>query len=294
MLCWIFWGYNMKRNPIFRILFYSLIIIILVGILLAGINFKSFPLLPRAESNSASRISAETVEADWYSLALPAEEIRSLEIDWPAGGITIEYADTEEICISADVPEDNRIGVKHSGSKLSIDQENKDKLISFGGAEAYELLIFLPMDFPLKELGIETASARVTLRNLLCDTAEIETVSGGCHVEDCLIENLELSTVSGDLTFSGQLKRLDSEAVSAKTEITLENAPREINIETISGNVTLDLPQDCGFRLHQDTLSGKFESDVTTTEKNGRLVYGDGGCNIDLSAISANLTLKTH
>lgn len=63
-------------------------------------------------------------------------------------------------------------------------------------------------------------------------------------------------------------------------------------MDTASGSLTLVLPEDCGFTVSLDSLSGRFSSDFATTTQNGRHIYGDGSCKINVSSMSGGVTIR--
>ena len=91
----------MKTNAIIRIVLFSLAIIILGGILLAGIglkmysfDFKNFTV----STGDGNGIRNGTISSQG---SVPASQIRDIEIDWVAGSITIvpdEAADEITFC----------------------------------------------------------------------------------------------------------------------------------------------------------------------------------------------------
>ena len=63
-------------------------------------------------------------------------------------------------------------------------------------------------------------------------------------------------------------------------------------METVSGDLNLTLPEDCGFTLEKDTVSGRFSSELPTTEQNGKIVYADGHCEIEVEGVSASVHIR--
>ena len=111
---------------------------------------------------------------------------------------------------------------------------------------------------------------------------------------DCRIGSVDMESASGDLCFSGQLEELDFEGVSARADISVFNAPSRIEMESVSGDMTLTLPRDCGFQVKRDSISGTFQCDFETKKEDGCHVYGDGSCRIDVSGVSSRLTIHSH
>ena len=142
------------------------------------------------------------------------------------------------------------------------------------------------------ELEIDAASADVDIRDMTIQEFDFDGASGRCTLTDCAVGEMSLDTASGDVTFSGTLDTLDCDGASAKLQLELRNTPRSIDMDTASGSLTLVLPEDCGFTVSLDALSGRFSSDFATTTQNGRHIYGDGSCKIDVSSMSGGVTIR--
>lgn len=71
----------------------------------------------------------------------------------------------------------------------------------------------------------------------------------------------------------------------------LENVPNLIKMDSMSGGLTLTLPEDAGFTVSLDAMSSDFSSDFPTVKKNKSYVCGDGHCKIDVSAMSGDVSI---
>ena len=101
-----------------------------------------------------------------------------------------------------------------------------------------------------------------------------------------------METVSGNLDFNGSLDKLDFNGVSAQANLVLINQPKSIQLESVSGDLNLTLPEDCGFTLDKDSLSGRVSSELETTEKDGKIVHGDGSCKIEVEGVSSSVHIR--
>ena len=57
-------------------------------------------------------------------------------------------------------------------------------------------------------------------------------------------------------------------------------------------DLDITLPGSCGFTAYLDTLSGTFTSDFAVTPSGDKSIFGDGSCQIEVSSISGDLTLR--
>lgn len=287
----------MKSNAVVRIVIFSVLIFLLLGILAAGLLVKGFMENYNHGTNFLPTVS------DGYATqgAVDASRINSIEIDWVAGSITIipdENAD--QITISETPVSDDkyRMVYKQEGNTLHI--EYCKESITFPSFSfdtdnlQKDLLITVPSDWICEELEIDTASAEVNVRDMTITKVDFDGASGICEFENCNVNELDMDTASGDVNFEGKLNILDCDAASADCNITVSNVPSRIDIDTASGDLNLTLPEECGFTCKMDTMSGDFDSDFSTTSKNGSYHYGDGACKITISAMSGDVSIRSH
>ena len=300
----------MKTNAIIRIVIFSLVILVLSSILVGGIALRDrgFDWVYRLHQGSeeVSPISADSAEHheneenhDYTSSAQRTSgKIDELSIDWASGSITIQPGDTDEILYeeTGDFDSANAMVAKVSGSKLTIQYCKDGSFLkggfSFGGSLHKDLTITVPRDWVCRELEIDVASADLDIRDLTIQEFDFDGASGSCTLTDCAVGEMSLDTASGDITFSGTLDALDCDSASAKLQLELRNTPRSIDMDTASGSLTMVLPEDCGFTVSLDALSGRFSSDFATTTQNGHHIYGDGSCKINVSSMSGGVTIR--
>jgi hypothetical protein len=109
------------------------------------------------------------------------------------------------------------------------------------------------------------------------------TVSGDMDLQAGLIESGRLETVSGDMSFTGELS---------------DNA--RLTAESMSGDVTINLPADQSGLFKSESFSGRINSDFGSVghEKHGpgshlKYVAGNGGAEIRVESFSGNIRLKS-
>lgn len=280
----------MKTNAIIRIALFTLGILILSTVLLAGLGVWSFGFTKKVEVNHSSEISqAQMVSADPLV-------IQNIKIQWAAGNITIQRSDDVlEIQVAeSDVDEKDRMSCKISGSTLTIQYEKSSQnLINFGTTTvAKDLVITVPSNWICNQLDIEAAAANVDIKNMTIDELDFDGASGLCNLENCTVSKLDVDAASGDLTFSGALNTLEFDGASADCTLILTQCPRSINLSGMSGELDIILPSDCGFTVSFEGLSSDFSTDFQTTSRNGSHYYGDGSCEIEVEAMSGSVTIR--
>ncbi len=149
----------------------------------------------------------------------------------------------------------------------------------------------------------------------------VNAVSGSCVLPDdtaCAWSTFRFSGVSGDLTIArADMDQLNFSSVSGKITITQANCKingqttssavnigysvfQTSKINTISGDVNLDLPQKTDCALEYTTVSGNFtQNGLTFTDinENKRKVtgtLGQGGSVLDVNTTSGHLFMSGH
>lgn len=277
----------MKRNAIFRIILFSFLAVVLVGVLISGIALKKYqmPGIVVRKSFDAPEVSGNKFNAG---------EIDRLKIEWAAGSIVLVPVEGNKISITEELlGGDESMVLKKDGSTLYVQYSEGAVGISFGsGSLKKNLYITVPQDWDCKELEIDAASATVQVEHLTIEEVESSTASGTNIFTNCQVGTLKMETVSGDLNFTGTLEKLDFNGVSAQLDLALTNAPKSIELESVSGDLNLTLPESCGFTVDKDTVSGRVSSELPTTEQNGKIVYADGHCEIEVEGVSASVHIR--
>ena len=277
----------MKRNAILRIILFSFLAVVLVGVLISGIALKKYQMPSVVVRKSFEAPLVNENEFD-------AREIDQLNIDWAAGKIVIVPVEGKKISVTEELlGTDNTMVLKRDGSTLYVQYCEEAVGISFGtGSLKKNLYITVPQDWECKELEIDAASATVQGEYLTIRELASSTASGTHTFTNCQVGTMKMETVSGNFSFSGTLEKLDFNGVSAQLDLVLTNEPKSIKLESVSGDLNLTLPEGCGFTLDKDTVSGRFSSELATTEENGKIVHGDGGCEIEVEGVSSSVYIR--
>lgn len=167
-------------------------------------------------------------------------------------------------------------------------------------------------------LSVSTTSGDVRL-NDLAGTLNATTISGDVHLGDGQVEGatinstsgaveiagvggqLQIGTVSGDITVrdahNGQLS-LATTSGSIEYEGDLASSGNN-EINTISGDVQLQLPDDSSFRLDASSVSGEVNTSFQLSEaENGRNslkgVVGSGAATLTVGTTSGEITIESR
>lgn len=199
--------------------------------------------------------------------------IREIKIEWISGSVTVEPGDVQEITFleSGNGTDKYEMVWKQSGDELVIQYSKDSSIAGFGlhfGDGSKDLTVTVPRGWVCDSLELDTASTDLTVRDMIIREMEIDSASGTAKFENCTVSSLDVDTASGDVTFSGSLNELDFEAASASFTGVLENVPDKVKMDSMSGGLTLTLPEDAGFTVSLDAMSSDFSSDFPIVKKN--------------------------
>ena len=231
------------------------------------------------------------------SRTIDVEVVRSLKAGLLGGQIDIIGHDEPGARVEVHSVQGRELKVVIDGERLEIDhpQLRWDNFIdvfrSMRSSAKADISVLVPRDVALK-FGVVSASALIS--GLRSD-ARLSTVSGDI-VADGLRGDLELNsvsgelsardhhgrivahTVSGDVTVSGTITRFSADGVSADIMADILGTPDEIQINTVSGDTTIRIPEALGARYRVNTVSGKVQLDnVTVVGSLGKGYVGTAG-----------------
>ncbi len=224
-----------------------------------------------------------------------AQGLKEINIEWALGNITIQSEDVERIEVREVNRNDEKVGnmvINNSGSKLSIRYSEKASWnlgISVTDTMAKDLYVAIPLGFSLDTLEVDTASATLKVENMTIQEVDFDGASGTCDFVNCDINSMNLDTASGDITFRGKLEELDCDAASASIYAVFENVPNRIDMDSMSGDLDITLPQTAGFTVTMDGMRCDFRSDFSYSIRSDSYYCGDGACKISVDAMSGDV-----
>ncbi|MDR1117040.1 MAG: DUF4097 family beta strand repeat-containing protein [Oscillospiraceae bacterium] len=324
----------MRTAAIIRIVCWSIVIVVLAGIVFMGVNggFSYFDLPFISIGNPGFEGTVSTTGSE----SVNAADISNIEIDWTAGKVGISAYDGSEIKFTQtsnrSIEDKDRMVYKVEAGKLRVrdgDGQRKYGFISFGNKNSTDLTMWIPANIYLSALDVSVVSASasvsgvtlgrinidgvsggITVYNIISEEARFDTVSGEITAEGIEIGNLKSDSVSGSAAFYGTMKKLNYSSVSGavklegsvnearcdttsgSVEISSSVCPGYISASTVSGSVTIAIPDNDGFTLSYDKVSGSLSNDFPTTESGGRKIYGNGSADFNIDTVSGGLNIR--
>jgi len=267
----------MKTNAIVRIVIYSVLTALLLCLLIGGIHLGSLHF--SVDDGHSYSLGSASVDVS---------SIHNLEIEWAAGSITLQTADTDKITFSetgsSSAPQ---LAYRIEGQTLILRYSKPSFSIGLLSMPKKDLAVTVPKDWDCHILELESASTKITATGLKAEKINLESASGTCHFSDCTVGDLDVDTASGDITYTGTLNTLDCDAASADFTGVFTNTPKRITMDAASGDLDITLPENCGYELDMDTLSGDFQSDFGNAN-----IYGDGSCKISMDGASGDVRIR--
>lgn len=181
------------------------------------------------------------------------------------------------------------------GSKLKIEIEYPKTLFSWAADELLD--IYIPRDYR-DNVIIDVVSAEVDISNLDINNFQCKTVSGDLKIKSLGSDSLTLKTTSGDVNIMNFTGNLKANLVSGDIDVGYKVFDNNVDIKTISGKVTIDLPQNAEFYLKTNTISGeviaKFPITIISFNKMNQLegTVGTGDNSIIINTVSGDIYLN--
>lgn len=251
-----------KRNAIIRIVLYSLLVILLCGILISAFAINLFTV-DHGNYTVSSNGSAD------------AANVRELSINWAAGTITIATGDTDKILLSetGEFSDEYRMAFEVEDNKLNIDYSHNKIKLGLGSVPAKDLTITVPQDWYCNELELDAAAVEI----------KIDGLSVG---------KLELDCAAGEISFNGIVDNVDCDGAAMELELTCLNTPDKIDIDGATCALILNLPNDSGYSVSMDGLGCDFHSNVAFTGSDGNYRYGNEDCKVNIDGLGSEITIN--
>lgn len=146
-----------------------------------------------------------------------------------------------------------------------------------------------------KGLDIDSTSGEIEAADVtLGETVSVSTTSGTVTLSNVQAKKADLDTVSGALTYLGSAEEFDGSSVSAAIRGEFVNCPEKVDLNAVSGGLTLVLPENDGFETEYSSVSGDFSSDFPVTGgsgKSGRAKYASGAASFQFSTTSGDMKI---
>lgn len=299
----------MKTSVIIRIIIWSVVAILLLVVLIMGLGGKlKLPGL-RLGSSTFRYNDLGYAYTVYNGGQIEAPGITNIDINWVSGQIEIEAYDGNVIKFSEEsngnLEEDARMRYFINGGDLTIQfcannyisLNSLNKKLKMQIPKAYMGALDLDNvsanvdigEIVFSQLEIDSVSAVLGFAGTSAAEVDIDTVSGAVKAENCSFAKLDADSVSGAMTYTGAYQVCDLDSTSGAVAVNSSVCPAELDIDTISGAVTLTLPENDGFTVKRDSVSGSFTCQFETALHDGDYIYKNGAARFKVGTVSGSL-----
>lgn len=252
----------MKTGAIVRIVIYSVLFLILLGLLIGGLCIGY--LFYNAPSGETATIERR----------IDATEFSKLEIEWAAGSVKIVTGlITNEIVVmeSKDTNNPYAMVTEFDGNTLKIRYANN---VSFhiASLSGKDLTVIVPKNWNCRSLEIDGAALEI-------------------DISDMDVDYIELNGASAKLNLDGCFGKLECNGAATKLNLNCTTSPDRISIDGAACQLDLTLPKNCGFAVDADGLAIDFNSNCDYTKNGNTYTYGGEDCEIDVSGLGCKVTV---
>ena len=224
----------------------------------------------------------DSKDAQHYTMGgatFAASDVRELNIDWVNDSVTIEAYDGTEVVIS----ETTSDALKDSTTMHYYLEPDGTLNIKFGipgmrsqGENLPEksLLVRVPRSLRLDEVEMNGLGQNFRMDSVRCGNLEVNSVSWQIRLNECEIEDMEVNSVS------------------VHVEASFSKMPEEIELNNVSGNTVLYVPENAGIALEWNGMMSDFHSELPVVSRGKKKIIGNGACKIESNAISSELDIK--
>lgn len=253
----------MKTNAIVRIILYSLLILVLLAILLAGIGIKMY-----------SFITSSGAEGNSTSGSASAQDVQKLDIDWAAGSVTIISDNTDSITFSESGYENDKYSMVYSIQNHTLSIEYAKSSLYFG-----------VQSLPEKDLIITVPEG------WFCELLEIDGAALDIQIDDLSADVVSLDGAAVEFDYTGSFNTLECDGAACKMNIVCLAPPYEISLDGAACELNLTFAHNYGFLVQTDGLGCSFNSNVPFTSMNGDYSYGDRQCQIEVDGMGCQINI---
>ncbi len=248
---------------------------------------------------------------------IEVDEARSLRVQVVGGHVDVVTHDEPGVRLEVHSVEGRPLEVSLVGGELRVGypftlspwKDFLDRVVNARDRDVADISIAVPVDLPTKVgtvsaegllAGVHARTSVSTVSgSLVVDgtrgTLEADTVSGEVVVRDHA-GDLTLNTVSGELAASGALARVQANSVSGELALDVTSAATSIDATSVSGDITVRLPDGEGVHVSAHAVSGRLvlDGEAHGGRMPGRsvdLTRGDGRSRVTASTVAGNVTL---
>lgn len=215
------------------------------------------------------------------SAVYTASGVRNLDVTWQGGTVRVERGTSDKVSVRVSLSagiydmDPTRVSIRMRDDGTLVIDDGLPEADNGLDYPDLQLVIQLPADgtMELDQVRVDGVASDIEMSGFVCQTFELRGAVGDVSSLPTAEEIMVIETVSGYVTLAPA-----------------DRMPDETHVKTVSGDVTLDVPEGVGMTLRFDTTSGRFSDAVGSDTVDGRaLMYGDGSADVTVSTVSGSL-----
>lgn len=261
------------------------------------------------------------------SYSVPADGIDKIRVEWVSGLVRVQPYEGTDIKLDEmsndNISEEYALRYKIADGKLTVRFCKKHTWYGVDAAmlnldeiiKPKELVVSVPramlesgeMDIQLdgvsndayissaklNGLNVNGISGSIAIENVSAKDMDLDTVSGLIDVSDCAADAIKVVSISGEMTIGGIFGSARLNSTSGAVWFTDgSDGIKELEIGTVSGDVTMQLPESAGFNMMVSTVSGDVSSVFEFVKNGSNYVYGDASADFDIDTVSGDITIQ--
>lgn len=277
-----------KTGALIRLICFSILAAVLTSVLIIGITQKNFSLnLNLGMFSNNQYDNADKYNAGNTEITPDANGLKTLNITWLEGEVNVVPHKGKTIIVSEmagqTIPKKDSVHTYYHDGILDIQYCESGKW-SFGISNRVsnkQLQVKIPYD--------------------LCDDLESldgTFVSANANISDIYTKRFVAETVSGEITYNGKVDSTDCESVSGNISVFSKTTPKDISMDTVSGDVVLAIPNSSEFKAEHDSVSGDLDCNFNITftrqdDDSDSIICGSGNDgNYEFDSVSGDVCIK--
>lgn len=302
---------------ILRLTLWSVVIIILVVMLILGLTGRLSKVFPHSDFSFNIGNTLNYPDSELYSVgggSADTQEVSSIELHWISGDVKVIEYGGEDIKFSETstytMEEKDQMRYYVNNGRLMIQFSAPGNFDIFGDVRGKSLTVYVPKGFEMDDLIIDTVSASIDVQKLKAAYAKIESVSGTVYALDIVSDDLTLESTSGNITaqtcsakslateevsgsldVEGEFAKVSCDTVSGNTKVSPGSNILKIDIKSVSGEITVELPENNGFTAKYDSVSGEFTCGFPVLTGKDSVTYGNGNADFRLETVSGDIEI---
>ncbi len=231
---------------------------------------------------------------------VPVTSIRRIELDWIDGEVLIEACEdrypslTESAAAELSDSAKLRWRVSEDGSTLYI--KYRAPSTYFGSTDRNKKLILrLPVELMqnLESLTVKVDSSDTMLQDITAERFLFESDAGNLIAKECHFTVVDSESDSGAQVYESEVHtRFSAESDSGTVRLISDTVPREVRVETDSGDVRLTLPKELSATVDWETERGRMTSDFQNNSTGSSYRVGNGDSRFTIETDSGDFALE--